>query len=733
MSATICPLRFPSTGSVGADAPSDGGDDLGTSDHGTLDSKCDELLNIDSNPPVNDKVNEDIVKFVLENASTNEENRVVVPAIWNEKNLDKLPKNYKLASNVLNSTRKKLVSDAEKLSQYDSVISQQISEGILERVDLEDAMESDQTSFLAHHAVFREEATTTKCRVVLMSNVCEKGKDNLNHNQVSLPGPQLNTKLSTTLTLYRFNKFLMIYDLKQAFLQLCLRPEDTKKLHILWFENAMQNSFSQAVYKFSRVPFGLRFSPTLLMISLYLILILHAFICSSLEVHIRNMLFCLAYMDNLAFSSNDEAEMIQAYELSNTIFNSFKFKLQKFATNSTVLESHDQAFDSEENSNLFGVTWCRTYDVLATNKFYLDPNANTRRKVLQALNKNLDILGFMLPILNRAKLFLHSVNMDKRFGWDTILDKSYLKQWKNIANQINNGANISIPRYLGGYNDSYYVLVYTDSSREFYGCVAYLQPVDTNAQNFAFAKNKLISKKNRNTIPVLELLSIEFGLKSTCEFIAGLREAFCPIDIRGIKLFSDSTISLNWVKAKMVYFSKIEKKGSVINNSLDRISKFMEMCPVQFGHVDGHKNPADHVTRCVSSRVLQKSNFHSGPKPLGLETGLDLIQPVLVMPPFTPRACNKIDIETWEPVFPTDKISSFDKLVKISRCVIKFINKLKVRINLKNDRKYELKDPVSGLFRETQLNYFKDVFTYLRNPTSHPCPNLVSQLNVFFR
>ena len=78
MSATLGQLRSSSAGGVeAACAPGDGGCDLATSDYRTLDSKFDEILNIDSTPIVNDNVGEEIIKFVLDNASTNEENRVV--------------------------------------------------------------------------------------------------------------------------------------------------------------------------------------------------------------------------------------------------------------------------------------------------------------------------------------------------------------------------------------------------------------------------------------------------------------------------------------------------------------------------------------------------------------------------------------------------------------------------------------------------------------------------------
>ena len=104
--------------------------------------------------------------------------------------------------------------------------------------------------------------------VVFPSNICDKkNKDYLSHNEVSLPGFQLNNKLLFTATLYRFKKYLFIHDLEKAFVQLCLKPEDTEKVHFLWFKDAIKDDKSIVTYCIKRVPFVLRFSPCLLMMA----------------------------------------------------------------------------------------------------------------------------------------------------------------------------------------------------------------------------------------------------------------------------------------------------------------------------------------------------------------------------------------------------------------------------------------------------------------------------------
>lgn len=101
-----------------------------------------------------------------------------------------LPKNYHLSSNILNSIHKKISKDKFKLEQYDEVIKKQINNDILEVSSDIDILKGNKTvSFIPHTAVFRPEAESTKCRLVLLSNLCEKGDGSaLSNNQISMPG-----------------------------------------------------------------------------------------------------------------------------------------------------------------------------------------------------------------------------------------------------------------------------------------------------------------------------------------------------------------------------------------------------------------------------------------------------------------------------------------------------------------------------------------------------------------
>ena len=96
---------------------------------------------------------------------------------------------------MLKSTVKNYQKLPDKLNQYDADIKQQLEQGIIQEVSPESIKDDPNVSFLAHNAVFREGSASTKCRVVFLSNLSDvRNASNLSHNQVSLPGAQLNNK-----------------------------------------------------------------------------------------------------------------------------------------------------------------------------------------------------------------------------------------------------------------------------------------------------------------------------------------------------------------------------------------------------------------------------------------------------------------------------------------------------------------------------------------------------------
>ena len=720
-----------------------------------LELACSSFLNIDkeSHEYPETYLNIDLCNFTLEHTvKDSESGRLVIPLPWDPKVIHMMDDNFQLSKKILDHNVRKLKKNHEKLQQYNAVIDQQESDGIIERIpDLETFLKENAggISFLAHNGVFRPGHESTKCRIVFLSNL--KGDQKLlSHNQCSLPGPNLNHKLTTALTLLRFDKFLITFDLKQAFLQILLRKEDTSKLLFLWYSDVMGSAESLVAYRFLRLPFGLRFSPFILMIALYVILVLANDDENGMQL--RKELYDLTYMDNIAWTTNTEECLQSAYDKFESIFGEFQFKLQQFHTNYGVLQTDiDRDFSTESNNEckLFGMIWIKDKDTLRVRNLKLDGEANTKRLILRTLQSVFDVFGICLPILNRARLFMHRLQVIKDLDWDTHLSRELLREWGNIAKQVNNSPVIEVPRSFGNRKDTYDLLCFTDASKSLYGCVVYLRNVITGEITFLHAKNRVINEQlKEKTMPVLELVAIHFGVESLMDYFKELQNAFRPIRVNSLKVYTDSTISLSWIVSLVSEQDKMRGRSIFVMNKLQSIRKICNVHPVEFYHISGASNPADMTTREVSGKLLTKTNFHVGPSAL-LEENFEC--KVLVPNPIENlRDSNVSDClvavnRGTEPIFPLNKFSSFYKAVTVLKYCFRFIDRLKVRIKAKYVEKYAhlevfdhseqslYRKSISCLIHESQSSSFPEIIRYFEKGAKRPknIPELASKLNLF--
>jgi len=671
----------------------------------------------------------DVLSGIRRDARTG---RLIVPALWKNDLQHLLSHNYRLALSILNSNKKRLSNS--KLLAYDSVVRDQFEEGMIERVDLEKERRNVEVSYLPHSAVFKEESNSTKLRVVFLSNLKEN-QSNLSHNQISSPGVCLNHKLQIALTLLRFDKFLFTFDLRKAFLQLLLNDEDTLKLRFLWYNDVSKNDFSVVSYKMCRVPFGMRYSPFLLMISLYYILIHKTVSDTEYDKTVKRCIYDLAYVDNLGYSSNESLDLINALNLAVKTFKEYGFDLQQFSSNSKEMKSYicaECGETVERDSKLLGMTWNTDRDTLRNRKCYLDPSAVTRRQILSSLQSNFDPFGLNIPLMNRAKLFLHKIQCDIGLGWDTRLNVALLKEWSNIAKQVNKASVFEIDRSVGGRADLYSLLMFSDASKNFLGCVVYALNRKTNSTKLVLARNSLVSKSLKTkSIPMLELAALQFGVQTVAEIYSSLTMAVNPISIDGVYAFTDSVISLCWIRSKEVCHDKIDKKNVFINNKLDAISDTCAKMPVVFDHVSGELNPSDCLTRTMSDKQLANTSFLSGPTFNPVRSEHCVSVPYVALPTESQSciAVAKATMTITEPLIQLDRFSSFKRAVKVMFFVLKFLRikcKYKSKM-LETDSQIEIESS-NYVIKCAQQCSFPEVYQSLAHKKcDHP---LVSQLNL---
>ena len=648
--------------------------------------------------------------------------RLIVPALWKNEIEHLLSKNFRLSLSILNSHRKKLSKN--KMLQYDQVIREQLNDGVIEEINLNADKNDSTVSFLPHSAIFKD-SSTSKCRIVFLSNL-KSDQSKFSHNQISKPGANLNHKLQVALLLLRFDKYLVTFDLKKAFLQLILREEDTSKLRFIWFKNIEEGNFSPVGYRLRRVPFGMRYSPFLLMLSLYYILIKDRNEDSESQ-NIRRAIYDLAYVDNLAYSSNEPDQIQKALIESKNIFAQYGFDLHSIYSNCTSslrkLEDKIDIGESEEN-NLLGTIWNTGTDTLRTRKLYLDPEANSKRSILSTFQSNFDPFGINIPLLNRAKLFMHSLQSDRDLDWDTTIDDNKRKEWRIISRQVNKSADICVSRSVGSRSHSFSLIVYCDASKDFIACCVYLYDHVTKIQSLIMSRNSVVSGGLKSkSIPLLELAAIKLGTETAIDIYCDLSlKTVRPINILNIKLYTDSLVCLRWLRSKIILHDKIDRKNVFILNKLNSIITLCERKGIMFDHIQGLNNPSDCLTKPTSANQLAKLNYINGAS-LDLEhSELSIMVPNPLNTVISTTVASKC---SFEPLLDLKK-HSFDKNCRIFSYIYRFLS---IKFPNKFDCEKSFDFSRYHIIRQTQRESFPDL---VQSITSGDCNNdLINQLNLF--
>ena len=153
---------------------------------------------------------------------------------------------------------RKLDKQPGMLDKYDEIIQGQLTEGIVEEAEGEP---SEKTFYIPHKPVIKEKAETTKIRIVYDASAKTNEAEML-LNDCLETGPPLQNLLWDVIVRNRMKPIALTGDMKQAFLQIRIRPEDRDVLRFHWVQN--KNPSSIIALRFTRALFGLVQSPFLL-------------------------------------------------------------------------------------------------------------------------------------------------------------------------------------------------------------------------------------------------------------------------------------------------------------------------------------------------------------------------------------------------------------------------------------------------------------------------------------
>ena len=532
-----------------------------------------------------------------------------------------IPQNYSTCVSRLKNQLRRLKDDPDVLKEYDKIISEQIQEGIVSKVTgMEDAQK---ISYLPHSAVIRQEAETTKVRIVYDAS-CKDKVTKTSLNDCLHVGPPLTPHIVNILLRFRMWKVALVGDIAKAFLMIEVDPVDRDVLRFLWVKDINAEASEVIVLRFNRVVFGVNSSPYLL----NMVIQHHIDSFQELDPQFVSKLKQSFYVDDLVTGANTEREALSLYEKSKERMKIGGFLLRKWKTNSEILAEkicfteeeqisergssvrEEQTYaketlgshkDAEKSSKVLGIPWDNkndtlTFDLTKIGKG-IQVNKPTKRVILSSLAALFDPLGLLSPIGVQARVLFQNLCVGK-VDWDDPIPREKEEEWNEWINGLDQVKSISIPRSvfseIEGEGSHFELHGFGDASVKAYSALIYLVYESGRGilTTLLCAKTRVAPLKSLS-IPRLELMSARVLAVLMSNVIEALSSI---IKIERVRFWLDSKTALYWV------YNNGEWKQWV----KFRVAEILKLTEKeQWGHVAGIDNPADIGSRGVTPSYLK--------------------------------------------------------------------------------------------------------------------------------
>ena len=246
-----------------------------------------------------------------------------------------LPDNYELSMKRLSNLLKRLNQDPEVLKEYDSVIKEQLKNGIVEVVEKPADGEVGKTHYLPHHAVIRRDKATTKLRVVYDASARSYGAA---LNDCLYTGPPLAENIFDILLRFRASRIALTGDVEKAFLIVGIAEEDRDVLRFLWVDDIEKKNPEIIVLRFTRAVFRVCSSPFILNATLKH----HIERYKNEDPEFVDQFLRSIYVDDLSSGAADNNTAYELYLKCKLRLAEGGFNLRKFMSNSSQLTERIQ-------------------------------------------------------------------------------------------------------------------------------------------------------------------------------------------------------------------------------------------------------------------------------------------------------------------------------------------------------------------------------------------------------
>ena len=358
-----------------------------------------------------------------------------------------------IAAGRLKLLEKKLKRDPILKQRYSDVISEYIEMGHMEVITPEER-ESQGSVYLPHHAVIREDKTTTKVRVVFDASC--PGFNGVSLNSDLMVGPSLQADLRHIIMQWRTHPICLIADIIKMYRQVKVQDSDTDFQRILWRDGTNMQHL-----RILRVTFGTASAPYLAVKALQQV------------AKDEGEMFPLAaervltqfYMDDFMSGCETVSEGVQICQQMNEMLSKGGFELQKWKSNNKELSqiigehtglSEERLEIKSENTNVqkvLGLAWNRTKDNFEYSvSLPVLSEPVTKRKVVSDISRLFDLLGWIAPTIVTAKIFIQKLWLSG-IEWDEALPPPLLEEWVKYRDSLSSITGFHIPRWIHTHQD----------------------------------------------------------------------------------------------------------------------------------------------------------------------------------------------------------------------------------------------------------------------------------------
>lgn len=451
---------------------------------------------------------------------------------------------------------------------------------------------------IPHHAVVKENSTTTKLRTVFDASA--KTTNGFSLNDRMHTGPTILEDLWAVLIRWRLGKIALTGDIEKMYRQFWVHPEDTPFLQFLWRDNPDE---PLELFELQTVTFGTKAAPFMAIQGLH-------HIAESIEKEnpiAAGIIKKNFYVDDCLDSEDTPEEAVQMKEQLSKIFAEYGLNLRKWNSNAVELmteETVDVQLHPEKTCTALGMQWHTSTDQLTYKVALKTEKELTKRTALSQIASLFDPLGLLTPIVIRAKLFMQRLWLGQ-FGWDDDLPHELRPEWQAIKSSLLACAQIKIPRWIGFAKQNKHVSVhgFCDAAEKAYAAAIYLRTAcsdDTVNVHLITAKSKVAPLKTVS-IPRLELCSAVLLAKLLDKFLGMMK-------IPNIEVYAwtDSSVTLAWISTPPHMLK------TFVSNRVTEIQQKIK--PEHWRHIKSAMNPADCATRGQNSdEMLSSTKWWTGP------------------------------------------------------------------------------------------------------------------------